>query len=200
MKPLVPRVLEGIRVRLEPLTMEHVPALRKVAFDPELWQITVTNLRHEEDLRRYIEEALAQHLAGSALAFCTIDKVTNAAVGSTRFGNYDPANRRVEIGWTWVARPWQGTTINAEAKLLMLEYAFEELQCLRVEFKTDHLNQQSQRALEKIGAVREGILRSHMVVQGGRRRDSVYFSVLAEEWPSVREALRRRIGAAVRES
>jgi RimJ/RimL family protein N-acetyltransferase len=200
MKPLVPRVLEGIRVRLEPLTMEHVPALRKVAFDPELWQITVTNLRHEEDLRRYVEEALAEHLAGRALAFCTIDMLTDTAVGSTRFGNYDPANRRVEIGWTWVARPWQGTTINAEAKLLMLEYAFEELQCLRVEFKTDHLNRQSQRALEKIGAVREGILRSHMVVQDGRRRDSVYFSVLAEEWPSVREALRRRIGAAAGES
>lgn len=186
-------MLEGRVVRLEPLTLDHAPALAPVAFDPDLWQWTIGRVENDADLRAYIEDALALQRGGSALPFCTIAKDSGTAVGSSRFGNYDAGNRRVEIGWTWVAPRWQRTNVNAEAKLLMLEYAFEQLGCVRVEFKTDALNLRSQRALEKLGATREGVLRSHMIVQGGRRRDSVYFSILVEEWPDVRRRLMARI-------
>ena len=192
--PLTPRVLEGRTVRLEPLTLDHVPALARIAFDPDLWRWTISRIETEAHLRAYVEEALALQRAGTALPFCTIARDSGAAVGSSRFGNYDAANRRVEIGWTWVAGRWQRSTVNAEAKLLMLQYAFDEIGCLRVEFKTDALNLRSQGALEKLGATREGVLRSHMIVQEGRRRDSVYFSILVEEWPDVRRRLQERIG------
>jgi RimJ/RimL family protein N-acetyltransferase len=189
--PLRPRgpLCDFLRtVRLEPLTVDHIPALAAVAFDPDLWRWTTTRLETEADLRTYVDDALALQRDGTCLPFCTFAKDSNTA-GSSRFGNYDAANRKVEIGWTWVARPGQRTSVNAEAKLLMLQHAFEELECLRVEFKTDRLNVRSQGALEKLGAVRERVLRSHMIAQGGRRRDSVYFSILAEEWPQVRRGL-----------
>jgi N-acetyltransferase len=195
MKALTPRVLEGSHVRLEPLTAGHIAALSKVAFDPDLWRITTTCIETPADLQRYVQEALALQRAGTALPFCIIDRGTNAAIGSTRFGNYDAANRRVEIGWSWVAKPWQRTAANPEAKLLMLDYAFSELECLRVEFKTDALNARSRAALLKLGAREEGILRSHMIVRDGRRRDSVYFSILLEEWPDVRRTLAARLDA-----
>jgi N-acetyltransferase len=191
--PLTPRTLDGRIVGLEPLTEFHIPALAEVAFDPDLWSVTTTNIRDASDLRHYVDEALQLQHAGTALAFATRHKPSNRVVGSSRFGNYDAANRKVEIGWTWVARPWQRTAVNAEAKLLMLRYAFEELECVRVEFKTDAINLRSQGALETLGAVREGVLRSHMILPNGRRRDSVYFSVLAEEWPAVQERLEQRI-------
>ena len=193
MKPLVPRVLAGRFVRLEPLTPAHIPSLEKVAFDADLWRVTTTRIATPEDLRVYVDEALGLQRAGSALPFCIIANDTREAIGSSRFGNYDAANRRVEIGWTWIARPWQRTAANPEAKLLMLDYAFGELDCLRVEFKTDALNARSRGALLKLGAKEEGILRSHMIVAGGRRRDSVYFSILVEEWPEVRRALVSRL-------
>ena len=196
MKPLVPRALDGTVIRLEPLTEAHVPELAEVAFDPDLWMVTTTNLKDVGDLQQYVDEALALQRAGTALPFCIRHRTTNRVVGSSRFGNYDAANRKVEIGWTWVARPWQRTAVNAEAKLLMLRYAFEELECLRVEFKTDAINLRSQGALAKLGAVREGVLRSHMIVHDGRRRDSVYFSILVEEWPAVRRALEARVAQA----
>jgi N-acetyltransferase len=193
MKTLSPRVLEGLTVRLEPLTLRHVPVLSRVAFDPDLWRWTTTRITNEGELRAYIEEALALQCAGSALPFCILSKTTGEAIGSSRFGNYDAPNRRIEIGWTWIARPWQRTAANPEAKLLMLDYAFTDLGCLRVEFKTDALNARSRGALVKLGAKEEGILRSHMLVQGGRRRDSVYFSILVEEWPAVRRELEARL-------
>lgn len=193
MKALVPRVLDGRTVRLEPLTLRHIPALARVAFDPDLWRWTTTRITNEGELRSYVEDALSLQRAGSALPFCILSKTSGEAIGSSRFGNYDAANRRVEIGWTWVAGPWQRTTANPEAKRLMLEYAFTDLECLRVEFKTDALNARSRGALLKLGAKEEGILRSHMVVHDGRRRDSVYFSILVEEWPDVRRALEARI-------
>jgi N-acetyltransferase len=193
MRPLVPRVLEGTFVRLEPLAIDHLPALSRIAYDPDLWTWTTSHIANEADLRAYIEEAVALHRAGTALPFCTVIAGTNEVVGSSRFGNYDAANRRVEIGWSWVARPWQRSAVNAEAKLLMLDYAFTELECLRVEFKTDALNARSRGALEKLGARQEGILRSHMITRTGRRRDSVYFSILVEEWPDVRRALETRL-------
>ena len=192
MKPLVPRVLQGQTVRLEPLTPAHLPALATVAFDPDLWQWTTTRIATHDDLRAYVEEALALQDAGTALPFCIVLTGTGEVIGSSRFGNYDAANRKVEIGWSWIGRRWQRTSANPEAKLLMLDYAFHELECLRVEFKTDALNARSRGALEKLGARQEGILRSHMITSTGRRRDSVYFSILAEEWPDVRHALEQR--------
>ena len=114
-------------------------------------------------------------------------------IGSTRYGNVDLFNRRVEIGWTWVARPWQRSSVNTEAKLLLLEHAFERLGCNRVEFKTDSLNEQSRGALLGIGAKEEGILRNHMVTESGRLRHSVYYSVIRDEWPAVRDGLRARL-------
>lgn len=194
----MPRVLEGRTVRLEPLTTGHLPALARIAFDPDLWQWTMTRIHNEADLGAYIDEALALQRAGTALPFCLIATSTGEAVGSSRFGNYDAANRRVEIGWSWVARPWQRTSVNAESKLLLLDYAFGEVGCLRVEFKTDALNIRSRGALEKLGARQEGVLRSHMIAAGGRRRDSVYFSILAEEWPEVRRALEARLATSDR--
>ena len=193
MKALVPRVLDGRTVRLEPLALLHIPSLARVAFDPDLWHWTTTRITNEGELRSYVEDALSLQRAGSALPFCILSRTTGEAIGSSRFGNYDAANRRVEIGWTWVAGPWQRTTANPEAKLLMLEYAFTDLECLRVEFKTDALNARSRGALLKLGAKEEGILRSHMLVHDGRRRDSVYFSILVEEWPDVCRALEARI-------
>lgn len=193
MMPLAPRVLDGRFVRLEPLSLGHIPGLSAVAFDPGLWEWTTTQIAQESDLRAFVDEALALQEAGTALPFCIIARETGQPIGSSRFANYDPANRRVEIGWTWVARPWQRTPVNPESKLLMLEYAFAELGCLRVEFKTDALNARSRGALTKLGALQEGVLRSHMLVRDGRRRDSVYFSILAEEWPAVRRRLEARL-------
>lgn len=196
MQPLVPRVLEGRHVRLEPLTTEHIPSLAKVAFDPDLWRWTTTQISDHQTLRAYVEDALALQRAGTALPFCIVATDTDEAIGSSRFGNYDAAHRRVEIGWSWVAGPRQRTAANPESKRLMLDYAFDVLKCVRVEFKTDALNVRSRGALRKLGATEEGILRSHMIVHDGRRRDSVYFSILAEEWPDVRRALDARLDAA----
>lgn len=185
--------LEGIHVRLEPLTEAHVQPLAEVAFDAELWRWTTTQIHTLGDLAAYVESALQAQRAGTALPYATIDRLTGRVVGSTRFGNVDAANRRVEIGWTWVARPWQRTAVNTEAKYLMLRWAFEELDCIRVEFKTDALNERSRNAIVRIGAVQEGLLRSHMITDTGRIRDTVYFSVIDSEWPGVRAALEQKL-------
>jgi RimJ/RimL family protein N-acetyltransferase len=182
-------VLEGATVRLEPLGPHHLDGLAAVAFDPDLWQATVSQLRTRQDLEEYVRLALVDQQAGTALPFATLLRATGRIIGSTRFGNADPAHRRVEIGWTWVARPWQRTGANREAKLLMLRHAFEEWGCERVEFKTSAINDRSRTALRGLGAVEEGVLRHHMINADGSHRDSVYFSILAEEWPAVRKRL-----------
>lgn len=192
-----PVTLEGAVVRLEPLTPAHAAGIAAVGLDPDLWRVTTSPLASEEDVARYIADALALRRAGTALPFATILRESGTLVGSTRFGNYDAANRKVEIGWTWVARPWQRTAVNTEVKYLMLRHAFEELNCIRVELKTDALNTVSQRAMERLGAVREGVLRSHMIVTGGRVRDTVYYSIIAPEWPHVKTALEARLSARV---
>ena len=191
-----PVVLEGARVRLEPLTTAHQEALCTVAFDPELWRWTSVALATPEDVRAYIGKALEGQAAGHELPFVTIDRVTAKVVGATRFLNIDAANRRVEIGYTWIARPWQRTTINTEAKYQMLQYAFETLSCIRVELKTDALNHKSRTAIRRIGAQEEGILRRHMIAQTGRIRDTVYYSILDSEWPGVKAELERKLALA----
>jgi RimJ/RimL family protein N-acetyltransferase len=142
----------------------------------------------------YIGEALQAQAAGKALPFAVIDRSTGRAVGSTRFGNFEPAHRRVEIGWTWLGTPWQRTAFNTESKYLLLTHAFETLGVNRVEFKTDALNEQSRKAILRLGAVEEGVMRRHMVARNGRVRDSVYYSIIAGEWPDVKTHLLRLLG------
>lgn len=189
-----PVVLEGSLARLEPLREDHLPALIAIGLDPELWRWTVALVRTPEDMRHYVRVALDLAERGEALPFVTIEKSTMRVAGSTRFGNIDRANRRVEIGWTWLGREFQRTGINTEVKYLMLRHAFEVMQCLRVELKTDALNLQSRTAIERIGAREEGTLRSHMVTETGRIRDTVYYSILADEWPTVRQWFEARLG------
>jgi RimJ/RimL family protein N-acetyltransferase len=190
---LPPSTLEGAHVRLEPLSPEHLDRLLEVALDEELWRWTLTQIRSRAELQEYIAAALRDWERGTALPLATIERAGGRAVGSTRFGNIDLANGRVEIGWTWVARPWQRTAINTEAKYVMLRHAFEVLRCERVEFKTDALNERSRRAILRLGAREEGTLRRHMRTASGRMRDTVYFSILAGEWPEVKRRLEERI-------
>ena len=191
--PLLPVTLTGRVVRLEPLALEHLDGLAEIGLDPELWRWIPFPVRTREDLRDYIEEGLRDRAAGRAMPFATIELSSGRPIGSTRFGNVDLANRRLEIGWTWVGRPWQRSAVNSEAKLLMLEHAFDHLRANRVEFKTDSFNEQSRNGLLGIGATEEGAFRNHMVTESGRLRHSVYYSVVAEEWPAVREGLQRRL-------
>lgn len=191
--PLDPIVLEGDFVRLEPMTLEHHRALSAIGLDPEIWRLTVAMVRTPEEMRSYMESALQLQREGTSLPFVTIERSSGQIVGSTRFGNYDPANRRIEIGWTWIARPWQRTAINTEAKHLMLSHAFEKLRCVRVELKTDVLNTPSRKAMVRIGAKEEGILRKHTLMWTGRYRDSIYYSILDKEWPEVKRQLERML-------
>jgi len=190
---LVPVTLAGEAVRLEPLSLDHHAALCEVGLDPVIWRWTSIQIATADDMRRYIEDALRSRDARTALPFATVDRSSGRVVGSTRYGNIDEVNRKLEIGWTFVAPAWQRTRINTEAKYLMLGYAFETLGCIRVELKTDALNTTSRRAIARIGAREEGTLRHHMICPDGRYRDSVYFSVIEPEWPQVKAALEAKL-------
>lgn len=185
--------LEGRFVRLEPLALTHVDALAAVGLDPDLWKWTTITLRTPEEVTAYVQSAIDDRAAGRALPFATVERASGAAIGCTRFMNISMPDKRVEIGSTWVAGPWQRTPVNTEAKLLMLRHAFESLGCLRVELKTDRLNERSRNAIKRIGGVEEGILRQHMITASGRLRDTVYYSVLDSEWPAVRDRLEARL-------
>lgn len=193
--PLVvqPVVLDGRFVRLEPLRSGHLAALCEVGLDSGLWKWTITQIHSSEDMLDYIATALELQEQGSALPFVTVHKESNTVVGSTRFMNIDRAHRRLEIGSTWVAGPWQRTPVNTEAKYLMLKHAFEVLGCIRVEFKTDSLNEKSRQALLRIGAKEEGIFRNHMIVSDDRIRHSVWFSIIEPEWPVVKIGLEQKL-------
>jgi RimJ/RimL family protein N-acetyltransferase len=191
---LSPVTLEGTIVRLEPLGLHHLDALCAVGLDPSLWTITASRMQSADDMRRYVETALAEQEAGTALAFATVERASNTVVGSTRFANAVHEHRRVEIGWTWISPRWQRTGVNTEAKYLMLRHAFDVLRCRRVELKTNALNTRSRGAMLRIGATEEGTLRSHMVQPDGSRRDSVYFSVIDREWPAVKAHIEGLIG------
>ena len=190
-----PVVLDGRHVRLEPLSLEHLDRLAEVGLEPELWKFIPGRVRSRNDMQRYIEEALARQTDGMALPFATVDKNENAAVGSTRYENISLENHRVEIGWTWIASPWQRSAVNTEAKLLMLTHAFETLGCVRVELKTDAQNERSRAAIKRIGAREEGILRKHLLMPEGRYRDTVYYSILDSEWGDVKAALEEKLNA-----
>jgi len=189
-----PVVLENEFVRLEPLTPAHHAALCEVGLFEELWRLIPTPVDSPDTMKNYIETALDEQRRGLGLPFTTIEKSSGKIVGSTRFGNIDAKNLRAEIGWTWITPAWQKTYVNTQAKLLMLTHAFETWKCIRVELKTDALNEQSRNAILRLGARQEGIFRQHVICHSGRLRDTVYFSILDNEWKPVKENLLRKLG------
>ncbi len=190
---LAPLTLEGRHVRLEPLAHQHLPGLAAAIADGELWTLPVTFVPHPIDLRGFFDDAEAAMAQGRELAFATFDKRSGRVVGSTRFRCIEPAHKKVEIGFTFIARAWQRTHVNTEAKYLMLQHAFEVWRCHRVELLTDVLNTASRAAIERLGATREGMLRNHLVMRDGRVRDSVVYSLLPQEWPQTRQRLQDRL-------
>jgi len=193
MSDFAPVVLEGRHVRLKPLARDHRADLAVVALDPDLWRFTLTQIHSLDDLDAYIEEALAGQRGGTALPFATVNRATGRAIGSTRFGNIDTRNRHVEIGWSWLGREFHRQAFNTEAKLLMLGHAFERMECIRVEFRVNAPNARSRRAVVRLGAQMEGILRQHTIRSDGQRIDWVYYSILRGEWPEVRARLEHRL-------
>jgi N-acetyltransferase len=187
--------LEGRIVVLDPLRPDHASGLWEAAQDPEIWlRMTVRGDATREVFDEWLEEALGE---GNA-AFATLDAATGRPLGSTRYMTLRPEHRSLEIGGTWLVPAAWGTGANVEAKYLLLRHAFEQLGCLRVEFKTEAANERSRAALAALPARFEGIHRKHMLVRGGERRDSAWYSVVDDEWPDVREALERRLDRKLR--
>lgn len=181
--------LEGRHVRLEPLGWEHLDGLIATGTDPSLYEWTVDTLGSPEAMTGAVRQALAAEERGEELPFATVEAATGRVVGTTRFLGISRPHRRAEIGGTRIGRPWQRTPINTEAKLLMLQHAFEVWEANRIEFKTDARNLRSRAALTRIGAMEEGTLRQHMVNHDGHVRDSVYFGIIRPDWPGVRDHL-----------
>jgi RimJ/RimL family protein N-acetyltransferase len=195
-----PVTLEGVAVRLVPLSMEHVPLLWEAAKNDieDIFRWIPYRMQDHADIQQVVAKALDEQNRGVSLPFATVERRSGTVIGSTRFMNIDAPNRRVEIGSTWIAPEWQRTAVNTEAKYLMLSHAFDQWGCIRVELKTDSLNQKSRNAILRIGAKEEGTLRHHMITHTGRLRDTVYFSIMKFEWPHVRCRLAEKIsqGAA----
>jgi len=186
-------VLEGPRLRLEPLTKAHLSELEKIAFDERIWRYMLTSVKTPDDLRRWMDSALQAKAAGGVMPWATVLKAENRVIGSTRFLDLDLKHKTVEIGHTWLAPEYHGADLNAEAKLLQLAYAFEQLRMNRVALKTHHENRQSQAAMRKMGAIEEGTFRNHYVMPDGSQRHSVWFSIIREDWPQVRSRLEERL-------
>lgn len=178
-------ILENDVVLLRPLEKADYELFKEIAFNPDIWKHNVTSASNENELHIWIDDALESKKNNQRYPFTIVDKKTERAVGSTSIGNISLTDKRAEIGWTWLGLEFQGTGINKHCKFLLLQYLFDELKFERVEFKTDALNLKSRRALQKIGAKEEGILRSHTLMHDGRRRDTVYYSILKNEWLSI---------------
>lgn len=189
--PLDPIILEGTRARLAPMERAHSEALYAASRDPRIWRYMPQAADSPADMARWVDSALAEWKSGKSLPFIIEDRETARIVGSTRLLDYDAANRGVEIGYTWLNPAAWRTRINTECKYLLLRHCFETLGLIRVQLKTDARNVQSQAAIQRIGGVREGVLRHHRIMPDGYLRDSVYFSILAEEWPAVMARLER---------
>ncbi len=189
-----PVTLVGRTVRLEPLSEAHVPDLAAVGLDDRIWRLMLYGrIRTEEQMRAWVRDLLQRQARGTDLPFAVVYLPTGRAVGGTRYMDIRPEHRGLEIGGTWYGLDYQGTAVNPESKYLLLRHAFESLGCLRVQFKTDVRNEHSQRAIERLGAVREGVLRNHLITPDGYVRSSVYYSLLAEEWPKVKARLEARL-------
>jgi N-acetyltransferase len=189
-----PVTLEGRIVRLEPLRRDHGPALWDAQKDHvhDLFRWIPFPVLTESDSDKWMDTAFAEQERGESVVFVTVERSSGCVIGSTRYMNINRANRRAEIGSTWIAPAWQRTAVNTEAKYLMLKHAFEEQGCIRVELKTDALNQKSRNAILRIGAKEEGTYRRHLITSTGRVRDTVYFSILDSEWPEVKSKLEER--------
>jgi RimJ/RimL family protein N-acetyltransferase len=194
MMEVQPIILAGNLVRLEPLSESHVPDLTISGQDENIWQYMLySTIRTEQQMRSWVLDLLAQQAKGTDLPFAVIHLESGRVIGATRYLNIRPQDRALEIGGTWYSVEFQRTAVNTECKYLLLKHAFEGLKCIRVQFKTDLRNERSQRALERIGAVKEGILRSHMITPDGYIRDSVFYSILASEWPVVKARLEEKL-------
>lgn len=184
------RSLAGRHVRVEPLSLAHASDLFEAGRDPSLWAFMPRGpLASEDEARAFVASALAELERGDQVPFALVHVESGRAVGSTRFLDLRRAHRGLEIGWTWIAREHQRTAVNTEAKLLLLAEAFEHRACLRVQLKTDARNERSQRAIERLGAVREGVLRRHQICPDGFVRDTVMYSITDAEWPAVKQRL-----------
>jgi RimJ/RimL family protein N-acetyltransferase len=181
------------KVLLRPLDKEDIPELSNLTGDASLWTYFTSRLHHSDELLHWVETALQEREEGKRLPFTIVEKTTGQLCGSTSLGNISYPDKRIEIGWSWLGKSFQGTGINVHAKFCLLNFAFEMLSFERVEFKTDNLNERAKQALRKIGAKEEGVLRSHMQMPLNRRRDSVYFSILKNEWPLLRHSIFKEI-------
>lgn len=196
---LRPVTLENEAVRLEPMALAHVSELARAAADGDLWNLPFTPIPNSDSMRGYVEHALANQSAGDDLPFVIRLRTTGLVVGTTRYLHIVEEHKRLEIGATWIARSWQGTAVNPSCKLLLLDHAFATLGMNRVEFLTHVRNMQSRAAIAKLGATEEGILRSHRVQPDGTLRDSVVFSIIATEWPELRDALLQRVARLIQD-
>jgi RimJ/RimL family protein N-acetyltransferase len=196
LKIVTPITLEGSVVRLEPLQREHTGTFWEVAENAldDIFEWFPYRMKTREDFQLLAEKAFDEQRRGESVVFATIERGSGRVIGSTRFMNIDRVNRRVEIGSTWIVPAWHRTAVNTEAKYLMLRHAFETWKCMRVELKTDALNQRSRNAILRLGAKEEGTLRRHLITWTGRVRDTVYFSILDSEWPEVKARLEAMLG------
>jgi RimJ/RimL family protein N-acetyltransferase len=185
--------LIGERIKLRPMLASDGPDLVRAAADGDLWKLPFTFVPSADTIDSYIRTALEGRADGTAIPFVTQIVESKQIIGSTRFCKIDWENRKLEIGWTWLGKSWQRTFVNTEAKLLMLRFAFERLNCVRVQFMTDEMNDTSCASLLRLGARQEGIVRHDLIMAGGRKRDSVLFSILDEEWPAIRHTLEERL-------
>lgn len=190
-------VLEGTRIRLEPMAERHLAGLEKIAFDDRIWRYMPVKIETPEDLRGWLEKAIRLKEAGTSLPWVTVLKAENRVIGSTRFSDLDHIHESAELGHTWLTPELHGAGLNAEAKLLQLTYAFEELKLRRVALKTHHENIQSQKAMRNIGAVEEGRFRNHYIMPDGSQRHSVWFSIIREDWPQTKSRLEERVRASL---
>ncbi len=185
--------LETDKVLLRPLQHLDIAAFSNIVNDPSLWDYFTLLLNDPAQLQQWVEIALREREEGKRIPFTIIEKATGAICGSTSFGNISYVDKRIEIGWSWLGKQFQGTGINFHAKFSLLSYAFDVLDWERVEIKTDNLNERSKQALRKIGATEEGVLRSHMQMPKNRRRDSVYFSIIKNEWAPIKNSIFKEI-------
>lgn|SRR5487761_2645560 len=185
--------LVGQRVELHPLRRKDATALLEAAADGELWNLKVTVVPSPQTIAEYVDTALAGRRAATVMPFVIVHRETGRVVGSTRFWKIDQANRKLEIGHTWLSASVQRTGVNTEMKLLMLTHAFEVMNAVRVQFTTDELNERSRAAISRIGAKQEGIVRHERIMPDGRKRNSVRFSIIDTEWPDVKAALQRKL-------
>jgi RimJ/RimL family protein N-acetyltransferase len=190
--PPQPLTLSGEHVRLEPLRIEHAPALEQAAADGELWRLWYTSVPAPGHAREYVEAALSDQAQGRSLPFAVLDG-EGRVVGSTRYCHIESAHRRLEIGYTWYAQRVQRSALNTQAKRLLLAHAFEALDAVAVEFRTHWFNHRSRAAIERLGAKQDGVLRNHMILPDGTLRDTVVYSIIASEWPAVRTHLDHRL-------